>query len=258
MSSIFKYLEWDSETHPSLFTVEPAASREIYDESKGTLVFSNFKFFLRKMTATAEMMIQLVWILPDGQHRTYIKAWFETLKEINGPGFCVDRNQWTNFAFAGELPCSPAVLGTVFPLVEPKSELSLSFSLWNSGIWLETKQLSRRQSMSRCQMCGGKQTWDRREADGGGEAEMSREIQGIRQSRDWCVWERGLRSYSNEITRNPATQQARRWFRIMNGSGWYRPHGVEWGRPEHWEMSLSLSALSCPPTAPGSLAPSSF
>ena len=60
MSSTFKYLERDSETHPSLFTVEPAASREIYDESKGTLVFSNFKFFLRKMTASEEMMIQLV------------------------------------------------------------------------------------------------------------------------------------------------------------------------------------------------------
>ena len=230
MSSTFKYLERDSETHPSLFTVEPAASREIYDESKGTLVFSNFKFFVRQMTASEEMMIQLVWILPDGQHRTYIKARFETLKEINGPGFCVDRSQWTNFAFAGELPCSPAVLGTIVPLAEPKSELSLSLSLWNSGIWLETKQLSRRQSKSRCQMRGGKQTWDRREADGGGEAEMSREIQGNWQSWGWCVWERGLRSYSDEITRNPATQQARRWFRMMNNF-------IRWKK--HWKSIIS-------------------
>lgn len=49
-----------------------------------------------------------------------IKAWFETLKEINGPGLCVDRSQWTKFAFTGELPCSPAVLGIVFPPGEPK------------------------------------------------------------------------------------------------------------------------------------------
>lgn len=182
-----------------------------------------------------------------------VKAWFETLKEINGPGLCVDRSQWTKFAFTGELPLSPAVLGTVFPPGEPKSELSLSLSLLNSGVWLETNCLEG----SLCQdarWCGGKQTWDRREADGKCEAEMLHEIQA---KPCWCVWERGLRPYSNEMTRNPATQQARRWFRIMNGSGWYRPPGVEWGRPEHWSLGnvSEFLDLSCPPTAPGSLDP---
>lgn len=41
MSSTFKYLEWGSEMHPSLVTVDSAESRKSR-QIKGTLVFSDF------------------------------------------------------------------------------------------------------------------------------------------------------------------------------------------------------------------------
>lgn len=189
-----------------------------------------------------------------------IKAWFETLKEINGPGLCVDRSQWTKFAFTGELPCSPEVLGIVFPPGEPKQNLFL-VPLELRVCWKQKNWSFRRRSVSQMPDVWGQRDWDRGKLWTEGVKHIVLWNPGKSAKPCWCVGERGLRSSQMRWHLNPATQQARRWFRITNGSGWYRLSLV-WSEAgcralESGNVPVPLSSLlsTHSPWLPGSLLP---